>query len=92
MNVPVGQDIPQTPEHILQHCPAHTTLRCQTWPQGGGAEGEAVGLPPRPGEDRGLRPAERSSDLDSMTEEKLWGCRQDLEKTVDFVQASGLQI
>ena len=44
MNVPVGQDLgPQTPEHGLQHCPAHNTLRCQTWPQGGGAEGEAVG-------------------------------------------------
>ena len=25
---------PQTPEHILQNCPAHEALRRQTWPQG----------------------------------------------------------
>ena len=35
---------------------------------GGGAEGEAVGLPPRPGKGSGLRPVERTSDLDSMPE------------------------
>ena len=46
----------QTPEHILQHCPAHSAFRCQ----------------------RCLPGAERR---------KLLGYWQDLQKTVDFVQA-----
>ena len=36
---------------------------------GGRAEGEAMGLPPRPGEDNRLRPGKWASDLDSMASE-----------------------
>ena len=36
---------------------------------GGRAEGEAVGLPPTPGEDGGLCPGVRASDVDGMTKE-----------------------
>ena len=35
----------------------------------GRVEGDAVGLPPKPGEDSALRPEERDSDKDSVTKE-----------------------
>ena len=35
----------------------------------GRADGDAVGLPPRSGEDSGRRTGERSADLDSLTKE-----------------------
>ena len=53
---------PQTPEHVLLHCPAHETLRNQTWP--GGVELQA----------------------------QLWGSRPELERTADFIRATGLQV
>ena len=53
---------PQTPEHILQHCPAHHALRQQTWPEGAGLQVQ------------------------------LWGSRQDLERTAEFVVATGLKV
>ena len=37
--------------------------------EGDRAEGHAVGLPLRPGEDGGLCPGEQDSDSDSMTKE-----------------------
>ena len=37
--------------------------------EGGGAEEASVGLPPKPEEGSGLCPSERTSGLDSMTEE-----------------------
>lgn len=53
---------PQTPEHVLLHCPAHAALRHKTWP--GGVELQV----------------------------QLWGTRPDLEKTVGFIMAAGLQV
>ena len=57
MTVPASG--PQTPEYILHHCPVHTPLGCQTWLQKL-HQGEAVGLPPRPGENVGLRQSDGS--------------------------------
>ena len=31
------QQGPQTPEHILQECPLHSSLRVQIWPEDRGA-------------------------------------------------------
>jgi ribonuclease HI len=52
----------QTPEHVLQHCPAHDVLRRQTWPEG------------------------------TELRVQLWGGRHDLERTVGFIMATGLQV
>ena len=78
MNVPVEQD--PRPLNTFSSTAQPTALsgarRGRRWVAGGGgggcvggAEGEAVGLPPRPGQDRGLRPGERTLDLDSVTED-----------------------
>ena len=59
---------PQTPDHILKHCPAHDALM-PDMTTGGRAEVEAMGLAlrVRPGEDSGLCLGKEDSDLDSMT-------------------------
>ena len=54
---------------------SHSPLSCQTCPGGwlggggGGAEGEAVGPLPKPGEDSGHYLDQQASDLDSKTKE-----------------------
>ena len=46
---------------VVQHSPAHNAVRCRLFAAGGRAEGDAVGLPPRLGEDTGLQPGQRDS-------------------------------
>lgn len=62
----------QTPEHILQDCPAYQDLRRQTWlEEVDSSPGEAVGISSSTEKDCRLDPQEWTDDL-SM----VWKCRR----------------
>ena len=65
MNVPVGLDLESLNTFFDTAQP--TTLSGARHGHRGRAEGKAVGLLPKPGEDCGLCPGERDSDSDRMT-------------------------
>ena len=56
---------------------------------GSTAEGEAVGMPPNPGEDSGLRLGKRASDSDGMTKEM--GTQKELCTSIGMTKEIGTQ-
>ena len=60
---------PQTPEHFPQHCPAHASLRSQTWPEGAEMQEKLWELPPGLREDYGLHQGDRITLFDCMTDD-----------------------
>ena len=92
MDVSLGQD-PRP--HITLFNTAQTTNHSPMpdMDAGGKDVGETLGLLPGRGEDSRLCLSEWALDLGGMTRQmrqKLRDCCQDVEKTADFVQASGL--